>query len=45
MYSQIFRIISQNPDYVKTHCKDLNNRFHFACQKWTSQQNDARNAF
>ena len=35
MHRQIFRIISQNPEHVKTHCNDLNNPFHFACRRWT----------
>ena len=26
--------ISQNKEYVKTHCYDLNTLFHFACRKW-----------
>ena len=32
MHRQFFRIISQNPEYVKTHCKDINISFHFACR-------------
>ena len=27
------RILSQNPEYVKSHCNDLNNPFHSACRK------------
>ena len=34
MHRQFFRLISQNPNYVKTHCNDLNNLFHFECPKW-----------
>ena len=29
-----FRRISQNRDYIPTHCKDRRNPFHFACRKW-----------
>ena len=34
MHRQFFRILSQNRDYVQTHCNDRNNPFHFACQTW-----------
>ena len=27
-------IISQNPEYVKTHCNDRKNPLDFACRKW-----------
>ena len=33
-HTQFFRIISQNREYVKTHCNDLNNGFHFPSRKW-----------
>ena len=33
-HRQKFRIISQNPEYVKTFCNGLNNYFHFAILKW-----------
>ena len=29
-----FKKGSQNPEYIQTHCNDLNNPFHFACRKW-----------
>ena len=29
-----FRRISQNKEYIRTHCNDLNNPFHFACRQW-----------
>ena len=29
-----FRKLSQNPEYIQTHCNDLNYLFHFACRKW-----------
>ena len=32
LHRQFFKILSQNPDYVPTHCNDRNNPFHFACQ-------------
>ena len=34
MHKQFFRTISQKPDYVKTHCNDFYNLFHFACRIW-----------
>ena len=33
-HRQFFRVISQNRKYVDNFCKDRNNPFHFACQKW-----------
>ena len=29
-----FKIISQNREYIQTHCNDLNNPFQFACCQW-----------
>ena len=29
-----FRRISQNCDYIQTHCNDRRNPFHFACRQW-----------
>ena len=29
-----FRKLSQNPEYVQTHCNDRRSTFHFACRKW-----------
>ena len=34
MPRQFFELLSQNHDYVQTHCNDRNNPFHFACQTW-----------
>ena len=34
MHRHFFKILSQNRDYVQTHCNDRNNPFHFACQTW-----------
>ena len=39
MHRQFFRKLSQNPEYIKTHCNDRRNRFHFACRKWYSYNN------
>ena len=34
MHRQFFKILPQNRVYVRTHCDDRNNPFHFACQTW-----------
>ena len=39
IHRQFYRIISQNPDFVKFHCNDLNSPFQFACRKWFNQIN------
>ena len=33
-HRHFFRKVSQNPEYLKTHCNDRNIPFHFACRKW-----------
>ena len=33
-YMNTIQTISQNPEYVQTHCNDRNNPFHLACRKW-----------
>ena len=38
MHRQFFKILSQNPDYVKTYCNDRNNPLHFAIRKWMINQ-------
>ena len=38
MYKQFFRIVSRNPECVKTLCFDRNNPFHFACRRWIINQ-------
>ena len=38
-HQQIFRVISQNREYVEKFCNDSNNPFHFACQKGINQLN------
>ena len=34
MHRQIFRIISQNRDYLERFCNNENSPFLFACRKW-----------
>ena len=34
MHQNFFKKLSQNSDYVKTHCHDRNNPFQFAIRKW-----------
>ena len=36
---QFFIKISQNRDYIQTHCNDRRNPFHFACRQWYSYNN------
>ena len=38
-HRQFFRVISQNGESVEKFCKDVENPFHFACQKWFSLLN------
>ena len=33
-HRQFFKILYQNPEYVKTHCNNLINLFHFAIRYW-----------
>ena len=33
-YRHVFRKLSDNREYVQTHCNNLNNPFHSACRKW-----------
>ena len=33
-HRQFFRVISQHQENVKNFCNDMENPFHFACQKW-----------
>ena len=39
LYGQFFINISQNRDYIQTHCNDRRNSFHFPCRQWYSQCN------
>ena len=34
MHRHFVRKISQNPEYVQTHCNNINNSFLSACRKW-----------
>ena len=34
LHRQFFRKISQNRDYIQTHCNNCRNTFHFACRQW-----------
>ena len=34
LHRQFFIKISQNRDYIQTHCNDRRNPFHFACRQW-----------
>ena len=38
-HRQFFRVISQNRDYVENFCNDMENPFHFACQKRINRLN------
>ena len=39
LHRQFFIKISQNRDYIQTHCNDRRNPFHFACRHWYSYNN------
>ena len=39
MHRQYFKILSQNRDYIQTHCNDRRNSFQFACHQWYSYNN------
>ena len=34
MHGHFFKIVSQNPEDIKTYCTYFYNPFHFACRKW-----------
>ena len=36
-HRQLFRVISQNRDFVENFCNDSNNLVNFGCQKWINQ--------
>ena len=38
-HRQFFRLFTQNREIVEIFCKDMENLFHFACQKWFNQLN------
>ena len=39
LHRQFFIKISQNHDYIQSHCNDRRNTFHFACRQWFSYNN------
>ena len=39
LHRHFFIKISQNRDYIQTHCNDRRNPFHFACRQWYSHNN------
>ena len=39
LHRQFFIKLLKNCDYIKTHCNDINNPFHFACRQWYSYNN------
>ena len=41
LHRQFFIKMSQNRDYIQTHCNDRRNIFHFACRQWYSNNNPA----
>ena len=45
MHRQFFRIFSQNPDFVNSHCNDLDIAFHFECRKWYLDNQYPRNLY
>ena len=38
MHRQLFRMLSQNPEYAKTHCIEFINTFHSAICNWMIKQ-------
>ena len=39
LHYRFFINLLKNRDYIRTHCNDLNNPFHFACRQWYSYKN------
>ena len=39
LHRLFFIKISQNRDYIQTHCNNRRNSFHFACRQWYSYNN------
>ena len=39
LHRQFLKILSQNRDYIQTHCNNRRNPFHFACRQWYSYNN------
>ena len=38
-HHQFFIKISQNKEFIQTHCNDRRNPFYFACRQWYSYNN------
>ena len=34
LHRQLFKILSQNREYIQTHCNGRKSPFHFACREW-----------
>ena len=39
LHRRFFMNLLKNPDYIQTHCNDINNPFHFSCRQWYSYKN------
>ena len=39
LHRQFFRKLACNRDYIRNHCNDYRNTFHFACRQWYSYNN------
>ena len=39
LHYRFFKNLLKNRDYIRTHCNDLNNPFHFACHQWYKYNN------
>ena len=39
LHCRFFKNLLTNHNYIKTHCNDLHNRFHFACRQWYKYNN------
>ena len=39
LHRQFFIKLLKNRDYIRTHCNDINNPFHFACRQWYAYNN------
>ena len=37
MRGHFFKILSQNPENVKTYCNDINNPIQSACRRWVNK--------
>ena len=44
-HRQFIRYISKDRELVENFCNDMENLFHFACQKWFNQLNKEMGAF